>query len=332
MLQHLRANLILLVLTVVLCSVVYPLTLLGIGKALMPKEAEGSLLEKDGKTVGSRLIAQGFKGDLYFQPRPSAVDYNAAASGATNWGASNPLLRDRVAQALGPIVKYASGPRKGKLAGDDVVQWFQAQVKDDAKADKRFLPSWANDHSTVAEQWIKNNAEAVGAWIGKDADTVKNESGDVVKTFFKDYAARHPGTWPSVVDEEVEKGKIAKRIKAAKDGDDVKANLFDVWLLAHPAEAAQLERVPADLVMASGSGLDPHITLANARYQLDRVADAWATKTKLDREQVRRSIDKLLEEKAESPLGGLFGVPLINVLEVNLALEGRLLTPTRASR
>jgi K+-transporting ATPase ATPase C chain len=335
MLQHLYRCLVLLLVSVLVCTVLYPLALLGIGQTLFRDKADGSMVRNvDGKAIGSRLIAQAFKGEQYFQPRPSAADYNAAASGATNWGASNPLLRDRVAQSLGPIVKYAKGPKLGKLAGDDVVQWFQEQVKDDGKAEveKRFVPTWANDHSSVAEQWIKNNAEAVGAWIGKDDKTVKAESGDVVKTFFKEYAAKHPGTWPSVVDEEIEKGKTAKRIKPATDGPDVQANLFDPWLQAHPAEAGQLELVPADLVMASGSGLDPHITLANARFQLDRVAEAWAAKTKADKEQVRRAIDKLLEEKAEAPLGGLAGVPLVNVLEVNLALEGRLAAPLRTSR
>jgi K+-transporting ATPase ATPase C chain len=325
----------LLVLSVLICVVLYPLALLGIGQALFHDKAEGSLVRgADGRAIGSRLIAQAFKGDQYFQPRPSAVDYNAAASGASNWGASNPLLRDRVAQFLGPIVKYARGPNQGKLAGDDVVLWFQEQTKDDAskKAEDRFLPSWANDHASVAEQWIKNNAEAVGAWIGKDDKAVKDESGEIVKTYFKDYAAKQPGTWPSVVDEEIEKGKTAKRIKPTRDGSDVQANLFDAWLQTHPEEAAQLEHVPADLVMTSGSGLDPDITLANARYQLDRVAGAWAEKTKADKEQVRRTIEKLLEEKADAPLGGLAGVPLVNVLEVNLALEGRIKGPARASR
>ena len=70
MFQHLRACLWLLIVTVVLCCVVYPLVLLGIGKAFFPKQAEGSLIERDGKDVGSRLIAQPFSDDKYFQPRP----------------------------------------------------------------------------------------------------------------------------------------------------------------------------------------------------------------------------------------------------------------------
>src|SRR5437763_9153501 len=99
---HLRACAWLLGLTVVLGAVLYPLALLGVGQAVFRDQAQGSLLtDGDGKVVGSRLIAQPFSGDEYFQPRPSAVSYNAAASGATNWGASNPLLRGRVARQLG---------------------------------------------------------------------------------------------------------------------------------------------------------------------------------------------------------------------------------------
>src|SRR5437879_5016118 len=126
MLSHLRANLLLLILTVVLGCVVYPVILLVIGQTVFHDKAEGSLiLDKDGKAVGSLLIAQPFTGDGYFQPRPSAVSYNAAGPGASNWGANNYLLRDRVARIIGPIVKYRSGPRKGEFAGPDVESWFQ---------------------------------------------------------------------------------------------------------------------------------------------------------------------------------------------------------------
>ena len=63
MFQHLRACLWLLIVTVVLCCVVYPLVLLGIGKAIFPKQAEGSLVQRGGKEIGSRLIAQPFTAD-----------------------------------------------------------------------------------------------------------------------------------------------------------------------------------------------------------------------------------------------------------------------------
>ena len=81
MFAHLRANLWLLVLTVLLCSVLYPLVLLGIGQAIFHDKAQGSLLTNaQGNPAGSKLIAQPFTADEYFQPRPSAASYNAAAS------------------------------------------------------------------------------------------------------------------------------------------------------------------------------------------------------------------------------------------------------------
>src|SRR3954463_14797225 len=99
--DHLRACLWLLLLTFLLCSVLYPLVLLGIGQGLFLDRAQGSLLrDADGNVIGSRLIAQPFSGAEYFQPRPSAADYNGAASGASNWGANNTLLRERVTKAL----------------------------------------------------------------------------------------------------------------------------------------------------------------------------------------------------------------------------------------
>src|SRR6266436_1703240 len=125
MMQHIRANLWLLMLSVLIGSVLYPAALLGIGQALFPEKANGSLLfDKDGNLIGSRLMAQPFTADEYFQPRPSAAAYNAAASGASNWGANNYLLRDRVARQLGPIVKYA-GAKNGQPVGPDVETWFQ---------------------------------------------------------------------------------------------------------------------------------------------------------------------------------------------------------------
>ena len=81
--------------------------------------------------------------------------------------------------------------------------------------------------------------------------------------------------------------------------------------------------VPADLVTTSGSGLDPHITLDNALFQLDRVAGAWAKMTGKEESQVHQEIEKLLRDSATAPLGGTVGVPLVNVLETNLALKNR---------
>jgi K+-transporting ATPase ATPase C chain len=320
MLANLRANLWLLVMTLLLCSGLYPLFLWGVGQAAFRQQAEGSLLRgTDGKTVvGSRLIGQAFTKDEYFQPRPSATSpaYNAAASGASNWGACNPLLRDRVARALGPIVKYnGKGPKKGQPVGPDIETWFKDQAPD-------FTARWASSHSTLAEQWIKDHPDAVASWLEKPVDEVKNSSAESAKVFFQSFAQRHPGYWPTVEEVKGTDGQTSQHIKPMKDGPDVQAYLFDPWLQEHAD--ADLEKVPADLVMASGSGLDPHITLQNAHYQLDRVAGAWVEKTKADPGRIRQEIERILEEKKEAPLAGLAGVPLVNVLEVNLALAERM--------
>jgi K+-transporting ATPase ATPase C chain len=192
---HLRANLWLLGMTVLLCCVLYPLTLWVIGQGAFAEKASGSLIVVDGKVIGSRLIAQPFTRPEHFWPRPSAVSYDASASGGSNLSANNPKLRNRVEEALAGLKKYPSDPKK---------------------------------------------------------------------------------------------------------------------------------EVPADLVMASGSGLDPHITLQNALYQLDRVVAAWAEKTKADKAEVRQAIEALLNRQAKAPFGGLAGVKLINVLEMNMALPEAL--------
>jgi K+-transporting ATPase ATPase C chain len=315
---HLRASLWLLVLTVLVCCVVYPAILWVVGQTVFHDQADGSLIrDGSGKVIGSRLIAQPFTGDEYFQPRPSAAAYNAAASGASNWGANNPLLRDRVARQLGPIVKYAGKNRPP--VGPDVEKWFQSQPPD-------FIATWAKDHGAVAEQWLKDHLDSAAAWLGKETDAVKSDTASCSQEFFVAFAKRHPGAWPAEEEVKEPDNKTSKKIKPVREGPDVQAYLFDPWLQQH--SGVKLEQVPADMVMASGSGLDPHITLKNALYQLDRVAGKWADKTKLDKAKVRKEIEDLLNQKVEAPLGGLVGVKLVNVLEINLVLrEHRWPTP-----
>jgi K+-transporting ATPase ATPase C chain len=307
---------------------------LGIGQTVFRDKANGSLvLYKDGKPIGSRLIAQPFTSDEYFQPRPSAASYNGAASGASNWGANNYLLRDRVAKALGPIAKYRTGPKQGQLVGPDVESWFQ---QDRFGGKPGVVAQWAQAHSSVAQNWVKadklnsdyvaswqpEHAAEVEAWKQANPDTPEPKPEELAVPFFESYSKTFPGTWPVAVEHKMPDGKAEKRIEPTKDGTDIQAVFFDMWLQDHPDVA--LESVPADLVMASGSGLDPHITLANAQYQMDRVVQAWAKKANADKAKVRSEIEKILVEKQESPLGGLAGVPVVNVLEVNLALRGRL--------
>lgn len=191
MFKELRSALMMLLVMTVITGAIYPLAVTGIAQGVFPRQANGSLVERDGKPMGSELIGQPFSDPKYFWGRPSATapyPYNAAASGGSNQGPLNPVL-----------------------------------------------------------------AEAV-----------------------------------------------ASRIKALRDAD--------------PGNVAT---VPADLVMASGSGLDPHVSPAAAAYQVNRVAKA----RNLDPQRVRA----LVTEATGGRQFGILGEPRVNVLSLNLALdaEGR---------
>jgi K+-transporting ATPase ATPase C chain len=108
-------------------------------------------------------------------------------------------------------------------------------------------------------------------------------------------------------------------IQPVKEGSDIQSNFFDMWRQDHPD--AKLTDVPGDLVTASGSGLDPDITLENAEYQLDRVANKWAQDLKRDPAQMKQEIDAMVHAQAFSPGNGLFGAPIVNVLALNLDLR-----------
>ncbi len=170
-------------------GVLYPLAVTAVGQAAFPHQAAGSIIEVDGKAIGSTLIGQQFTSAEYFWGRPSAtapMPYNANASGASNLGPLNPAF----------------------------------------------------------------------------ADSVK------------------------------------ARVKALRDAD--------------PGNGMP---VPVDLVTASGSGLDPEISLAAASYQVKRVA--------AQRGMLPEYVQSLVDQHASSKLLGIFGEPRVNVLALNLALDGK---------
>jgi len=113
--QHLRPAIVLVVLFTLLTGLAFPLAFVGVAGAVFPHQAGGSLIERDGKVVGSALLGQTFAQDKYFQGRPSATSvpdpadatkttpapYNAANSSGSNAGPTSKTLMDRVTEDLG---------------------------------------------------------------------------------------------------------------------------------------------------------------------------------------------------------------------------------------
>ena len=181
-----RPAIVLFVALTVVTGVAYPLAVTGIAKAAFPSQAAGSLIETDGKTVGSALIGQAFSDPKNFWGRPSATSpmaNNAANSSGSNQGPLNPALIDAV------------------------------------------------------------------------------------------------------------KGRIAA-LKAADPKNE--------------------QPIPVDLVTASASGVDPHISVAAANYQAGRVASA--------RNLTIAQVQKLIDQNTEGQLFGFIGEPRVNVLKLNMAL------------
>jgi potassium-transporting ATPase KdpC subunit len=99
MLKHLRPAMVSLALLTALTGLVYPLVVTGIAQVIFPRQANGSLIMKDGKAVGSELIGQPFDDPMYFWGRPSATSPfadNAGASSGSNLGPTNPDLQKQV--------------------------------------------------------------------------------------------------------------------------------------------------------------------------------------------------------------------------------------------
>lgn len=134
----LRPALTLLVLFTLLTGLAYPLSITGISLALMPGNARGSLIDKNGQAIGSSLIGQAFASDRYFWPRPSAtaeMAYNAAASTGTNLGPTSQKLKDMIKAEVDRLHK----------AGIDGKLPIDAVTSSGSGLDPHISPAYAED-------------------------------------------------------------------------------------------------------------------------------------------------------------------------------------------
>jgi len=123
MMREIRPAIVVLIALTLITGLIYPLAMTGIAQVLFPYQANGSMIERDGKVVGSELIGQEFTSDKYFHGRPSATTapdpkdptktvaapYNAANSGGSNLGPSNKALIDRVQGDIATLQKENPG-------------------------------------------------------------------------------------------------------------------------------------------------------------------------------------------------------------------------------
>jgi potassium-transporting ATPase KdpC subunit len=252
--RHLTASIVMLLAVTVILGFGYPLVVTGLAQLFFHNQANGSLIYRDGKLVGSALLGQEFTDTRgiplpqYFQPRPSAAGagYDGSSSGASNLGPSNPLL-----------IGFVAGVNTVGLNGQ---------------------PSAASPFATGADP----------ACVPLDTKGIPVTSPSPGQKYAKTAGGSYvcdPNTIP-------------ERAIAYRAFNGLPANA----------------PVPVDAVTASGSGLDPDISVQNALDQAPRVARA--------RHLPVSGVIALVHRYTQGREWGFLGEPTVNVLELNLALDG----------
>lgn len=287
--QHLAAIRALLVLTVI-CGVIYPLLVTGIVQIPgLRARADGSLITSHGQVVGSRLIGQSFTDATgralpqYFQSRPSAGDYDPESTGASNRGPED-------------IVDTLPRPASVRAG------------RPDPHATRSLLTQVCARSKAIGEREHVSGARPFCTPSGVGA----------VLAVFGPRTGRHntvgPVTRVVSVNEECPARPFLSRyrgvrVECARYGADYSSG----ELVAIRGTAPAVPAVPADAVTASGSGLDPGISVAYARLQERRIARVRGVSLA----EVRR----LVAEHTTGRAFGFMGEPTVNVLQLNLDLD-----------
>ncbi len=169
----------------------------------------------------------------------------------------------------------------------------------------QYVNAWAQAHPGDVARFIKQNP-----------GNPKPGAVDLAAAFFTSFSKENPGRFPGL---STRPGTPIPGVGPISEGTDIQSIFFDMWRQDNPG--VELEDVPGDMVTTSASGLDPHITFENAEFQLDRVASKWAQLLHRNPAQTRQQILRILQANAFSPLKGLAGDKLINVLKVNVQLQ-----------
>ena len=312
------------VLGVIVCGI-YPLIVYGIGQVFFPHQANGSLVKKDGtpttddsQAVGSSLIGQPFAARGYFHPRPSAANnsagasysvsggYDATSSGGTNYGPlSDILINGENVPAPAPATATASQPA--------TLTATQATPEPTTVAASQPAATVAATSTAPATQ----SAMVLG-YDGIRLRVIHYCFDNGIA--FKLYHVKYDDITGALVPAAKKELTPDEKLKfIAADGTVNDVALVDAFphqdmsgkeaVIA--ADFATL--IPADAVTASGSGLDPHISPANAALQAQRVADA----RKLPKDKVM----ELVRQHTDGPNLGILGDPGVNVLMLNIALD-----------
>ena len=127
--KHIVTSILYTVITAVLLGIGYPLVVTGLARVMFPKQANGSLIERNGVLVGSHLIGQPFTGPGYFWSRPSAAGngYDAGNSGGSNYAPTNAALVTRVAGTVQPL--DPKGRRSGMSARMRCETWLRLTLR-----------------------------------------------------------------------------------------------------------------------------------------------------------------------------------------------------------